>query len=304
MLLHYLCPAGRIAGRAGYWLLTTRTRDISCIPKNAIYRGGRDDHYGTTSNTQPVRLSVAWPVSDQHARMAGMTAGAKDRRRWLSGDFGRFWLGQTISNLGSSFTMFALPLLVFKLTGSPLNLAHRRRRQVRPLPAVRAGHRRLGRPGRPQAPDDRHRPRPRGGDRHHPAAGRRRHAPVGWIYAVAFCSATLTIAFDAGRVRRHPQPRPRRRRPGRPPTAASRPATRPPRSPGRCWPGCWSRWCRSSRCCGRRGFVPALGRLAGADRPGFNAARDTERRRAHPPGGRRGAALCAGAPGAAQHLDR
>ena len=44
-------------------------------------------------------------------------------RNWLlSGDFGRFWLGQTISNLGSSFTLFALPLLVFKLTGSPLNL--------------------------------------------------------------------------------------------------------------------------------------------------------------------------------------
>ena len=42
--------------------------------------------------------------------------------RTLSGDFGRFWLGQTISNLGSSFTMFALPLLVFNLTGSPLNL--------------------------------------------------------------------------------------------------------------------------------------------------------------------------------------
>src|SRR5918912_2424220 len=44
-------------------------------------------------------------------------------RNWLlSGDFGRFWLGQTVSNLGSSFTLFALPLLVFKLTGSPINL--------------------------------------------------------------------------------------------------------------------------------------------------------------------------------------
>jgi hypothetical protein len=53
--------------------------------------------------------AMAWPVSDRHARMAGMTAG---RPRLLSGDFGRFWLGQTISNLGSSFTFFALPLLV------------------------------------------------------------------------------------------------------------------------------------------------------------------------------------------------
>ncbi len=41
----------------------------------------------------------------------------------MSRDFWKFWLGQTISNLGTSFTQFALPLLVFKLTGSPLNLA-------------------------------------------------------------------------------------------------------------------------------------------------------------------------------------
>src|SRR3954466_6847375 len=38
-------------------------------------------------------------------------------------DFWKFWTGQTISNLGSSFTDFALPLLIFKLTGSALNLA-------------------------------------------------------------------------------------------------------------------------------------------------------------------------------------
>jgi MFS family permease len=31
--------------------------------------------------------------------------------------------GQTISTLGSSFTKFALPLLIFQLTGSSLNLA-------------------------------------------------------------------------------------------------------------------------------------------------------------------------------------
>jgi MFS family permease len=43
-------------------------------------------------------------------------------RRRFSADFAKFWAGQTISNLGSSVTLFALPLLVFKLTGSPLNL--------------------------------------------------------------------------------------------------------------------------------------------------------------------------------------
>jgi MFS family permease len=41
----------------------------------------------------------------------------------LSGEFWKFWTGQTISNLGTSFTLFALPLLVYKLTGSALNLA-------------------------------------------------------------------------------------------------------------------------------------------------------------------------------------
>ena len=40
-----------------------------------------------------------------------------------SADFWKFWAGQTISNLGSSFTNFALPLLIFNLTGSALNLA-------------------------------------------------------------------------------------------------------------------------------------------------------------------------------------
>ena len=38
-------------------------------------------------------------------------------------DFWKFWAGQTISNFGSSFTEFVLPLLIFKLTGSALNLA-------------------------------------------------------------------------------------------------------------------------------------------------------------------------------------
>lgn len=41
----------------------------------------------------------------------------------LSGDFWKFFIGQTISNFGSSFTAFALPLLIFRLTGSALNLA-------------------------------------------------------------------------------------------------------------------------------------------------------------------------------------
>jgi MFS family permease len=41
----------------------------------------------------------------------------------LSRDFQIFWIGQTISNLGNSISRFVLPLLVFKLTGSSVQLA-------------------------------------------------------------------------------------------------------------------------------------------------------------------------------------
>jgi MFS family permease len=50
----------------------------------------------------------------------GETMIARDGR--LSGDFWRFFSGQTISNLGNSVTAFAVPLLIFKLTGSAVNL--------------------------------------------------------------------------------------------------------------------------------------------------------------------------------------
>src|SRR5437667_11418156 len=40
----------------------------------------------------------------------------------LNSDFWKYWTGQTISNLGSSITLVALPLLVYKITGSALNL--------------------------------------------------------------------------------------------------------------------------------------------------------------------------------------
>ena len=40
----------------------------------------------------------------------------------LSTDFWKFWTGQTVSNLGSTVTIFVLPLLIYRLTGSALNL--------------------------------------------------------------------------------------------------------------------------------------------------------------------------------------
>src|SRR5919206_4818737 len=50
------------------------------------------------------------------------SADTNSLKRTLNSDFWTFWTGQTLSNLGSSFTQFALPLLIFKLTGSALNL--------------------------------------------------------------------------------------------------------------------------------------------------------------------------------------
>ncbi len=40
----------------------------------------------------------------------------------LGKDFWKFWAARTISSLGGSFTLFALPLLVFELTGSAVSL--------------------------------------------------------------------------------------------------------------------------------------------------------------------------------------
>jgi MFS family permease len=39
-----------------------------------------------------------------------------------AGDFWIYWTGQTISLIGSALTSFALPLLVYKLSGSALDL--------------------------------------------------------------------------------------------------------------------------------------------------------------------------------------
>lgn len=48
---------------------------------------------------------------------------SKPTARPLGRDFSIFWLGQAVSFLGTTFAQFGLPLVVFKLTGSALNLA-------------------------------------------------------------------------------------------------------------------------------------------------------------------------------------
>jgi len=51
------------------------------------------------------------------------SASVQTPARKLNIDFWKFLTGETISNLGSSFTLFALPLLIYQLTRSPVNLA-------------------------------------------------------------------------------------------------------------------------------------------------------------------------------------
>jgi MFS family permease len=127
-----------------------------------------------------------------------MTAEETGRRSWLlSGDFGRFWLGQTISNLGSSFTLFALPLLVFKLTGSPINLGITTACEFVPYLlfglVIGAWVDRVDRKRLMIATDLAR----AAVIATIPLLAAVDGLSVGWVYVVAFCSATLTIAFDA-----------------------------------------------------------------------------------------------------------
>jgi MFS family permease len=113
-------------------------------------------------------------------------------------DFWKFWAGQTISQLGSSFTFFALPLLVYKLTGSSVNLAVATAAYFLPYLLFglvigawvdRVDRRRmmiavdLGRAAVIATI---------------PLLSYLDALSVGWIYAAAFATATLTIAFDSG----------------------------------------------------------------------------------------------------------
>lgn len=123
---------------------------------------------------------------------------AKTASRQLTTNFWKYWTGQTISNLGSSVTLFALPLLVYKLTGSALNLGISSAANF--LPYLLFGLL-LG------AWTDRV-------DRKRmmigvdiwraavvasiPLLAVLGMLPVWWIYLVGFLQSTLTICFDAG----------------------------------------------------------------------------------------------------------
>lgn len=129
-------------------------------------------------------------------KMLKHTGGDQSNR--LSGDFWKYWTGQTISNLGSSVTIFVFPLLVYKLTGSAVSLAISS--AVNILPYLLFGLI-LG------AWADRV-------DRKRmmvgvdllraliiasiPVLAVLDHLSLWWIYAVGFLNTTLTICFNAG----------------------------------------------------------------------------------------------------------
>jgi MFS family permease len=129
--------------------------------------------------------------------MGVVTADVARERRTVRVDFAKFWAGQTVSNLGSSVTVFALPLLVFKLTGSPLNLGVTSATSFLPYLlfglVIGAWVDRVDRK-RLMIATDLTRALlialiPLAAD-----AGLLR---VWWLYGVAFLSSTLTIAFDS-----------------------------------------------------------------------------------------------------------
>ncbi len=116
----------------------------------------------------------------------------------LNSDFWKYWTGQTISNLGSSITLFALPLLVYKLTGSALNLGIATAATFLPYLLfgliLGAWTDRVDRKRMMIGTDI---------GRALVVASIPLMAALGllsvwWIYVVAFIQATLTICFEAG----------------------------------------------------------------------------------------------------------
>lgn len=122
---------------------------------------------------------------------------SNDTTRRLGADFWKFWAGQTISNLGSSITLFALPLMVFKLTGSAFNLGISTATSFLPYLLFglligawvdRVDRKRL------MIGTDIMRALVLASI---PLADALGQLSVGWIYVAGFLNATLTIGFDA-----------------------------------------------------------------------------------------------------------
>jgi MFS family permease len=116
----------------------------------------------------------------------------------VSRDFVKFWVGQTISNLGSSFTQWAVPLLVFQLTHSAVSLGAA-------VAATFLPYLLFGLPlGAWMDRVDRKRAMIALDSINAlvilsvPLAAQSGHLTVWWIYGVTFIQSTVFIAFSAG----------------------------------------------------------------------------------------------------------
>lgn len=129
--------------------------------------------------------------------MANREVTSSREKTSLGPNFWKLWSGQAISALGASFTGFALPLLVYKLTGSALNLAYSTAAHFIPYLlfglfigawADRTDRRRLmiltdlGRAASIASI---------------PVLAMSGALEVWWIYVVIFVNSMLSIAFDA-----------------------------------------------------------------------------------------------------------
>jgi MFS family permease len=130
--------------------------------------------------------------------MSGTAASAPTPARRLNLDFWKFWTGETISSLGTSFTQFALPLLVFKLTGSPLNLGISTAAEMLPYLffglVIGAWVDRLNRKAMMIVTDL----LMAASVASIPAVFLLGHLSVWWIYGVGFIGSTLNIFFQSG----------------------------------------------------------------------------------------------------------
>lgn len=121
-------------------------------------------------------------------------------RNATASSFSRYWFGQTVSNTGSAITTFALPLLVFQLTGSAFSLGVMAAIQYVPpvlfglhagVIADRVERRRM------MIVVDLLRCVLVGTI---PLAHVLGILSVGWIFVVAFATSTLSVLFTAGRL--------------------------------------------------------------------------------------------------------
>ena len=130
--------------------------------------------------------------------MNNTAAAQRPPAKGAGADFWIFWAGQTISNFGNAITLLVIPLLIFKLTGSALNLAIGNAAEFLPYLLfglwIGAGVDRLDR-RTVMIVADIGRALMLGTIPLLHSAGM---LHVWWVYVVAFMNSTLAIAFNTG----------------------------------------------------------------------------------------------------------